>query len=138
MSGRDGAGNRISGDIHAPRPWKTYDLRPANLTHTATRAGDTWQITVTAQALSLFATVQADVPGHFSDAAMMLFPGHPATITFTPHTLRGRAAVHPARPPLCDLCLKGPTDADFLPALLFPQLPAAGRDAGHAGRSGLS
>jgi beta-mannosidase len=80
----DAAGNRISGDVFAPRPWKTYDLQPAHLAHTARQDGATWVITVTAQALSLFATVESSVPGHMSDAAMFLFPGHPATVTFTP------------------------------------------------------
>lgn len=72
------------GDIHAPQPWKAYDLPPSGLHHTAERDGDDWRITLTAQALSLFATVEADVPGRFSDNAVALFPGHPATLTFTP------------------------------------------------------
>ena len=80
----DGAGNRLGGDVFAPRPFKTYDLRDPHLSQTATRTGEGWQITVTAQALSLFATVESSIPGRMSDAAMMLFPGHPATITFTP------------------------------------------------------
>jgi beta-mannosidase len=77
-------GKPVSGDIHAPKPWKTYDLVPAGLTHTAERADNVWTITVSAERLALFVALEADVDGRFSDNAFTLFPGYPATITFTP------------------------------------------------------
>ena len=77
-------GTRISGDIFAPKPWKAYALQDAGLTHTATRKGDVWEISISAKALALFVAVEADQPGRFSHNAMALFPGHDATLTFTP------------------------------------------------------
>ncbi len=79
-------GKPVSGDIHAPKPWKTYDLVPAGLTHTARRADGGWAITVSAERLALFVALEADLAGRFSDNAFTLFPGYPATITFTPDT----------------------------------------------------
>ncbi len=80
------SGKSISGDIHAPKPWKAYDLVAAGLTHIAERSGDGWAITVSAESLALFVALEADAPGRFSDNAFTLFPGYPATITFTPDT----------------------------------------------------
>ncbi len=77
-------GGPVVGDIHAPKPWKAYDLLPSGLSQTAVQDGAVWTITVEAQSLSLFATVESSVPGRFSDNAFTLFPGYPATITFTP------------------------------------------------------
>ena len=80
----DGNGNRISGDVFAPKPYKTYDLLPPKLAQTVAQAGDTWQISVSAQTLALFVAVEADLPGRFSMNAFTLFPGHPATVSFRP------------------------------------------------------
>ncbi|MCC7320691.1 MAG: glycoside hydrolase family 2 protein [Rubellimicrobium sp.] len=77
-------GGHSGGDIHAPLPWKAYDLVDPGLALTATRDGACWRIGLSARALALFATVSADVPGRFSANALTLFPGHPAGITFTP------------------------------------------------------
>lgn len=74
------ADGRRGGDHFAPRPYKTYDLPDSGLSMQT--AGN--QITVTAQQLSLFATLEADIPGRFSNNAFAVFPGHPAVITFTP------------------------------------------------------
>jgi beta-mannosidase len=92
-------GQPMGGDVWAPRPYKEYDLRDPGLTHLVTRDGDGWKVTVSAQALSLFATVQADQPGRFSNAAFTLFPGAPAVVTFTPATPGGPAPQFT----LCDL-----------------------------------
>ena len=48
------------------------------------QAGDVWQIGITAQALAFFVSLEADQPGRFSMNAFTLFPGHPATVIFTP------------------------------------------------------
>ncbi len=74
-----GAGHS-GGDHFAPRAYKTYDLPDSDLKLTV----DGQTLTLTAARLSLFATVEADVPGRFSNNAFMVFPDHPATLTFTP------------------------------------------------------
>ncbi|WP_426034060.1 beta-mannosidase [Cypionkella sp. TWP1-2-1b2] len=74
----------ISGDSFAPKPYKNYDLLPAHLSHQVREAGGSYEITLTAEALALFVAVESDQPGRFSHNAITLFPGHPATITFTP------------------------------------------------------
>ncbi len=82
----DGHGNWLGGDIHAPRPYKSYDLQPPGLALTVAEAPGGWSLTITATALALFVAVEADRPGRFSANAMTLFPGHAATLTFTPET----------------------------------------------------
>ncbi|OZA12177.1 MAG: beta-mannosidase, partial [Rhodobacterales bacterium 17-64-5] len=80
----DTTGIHKGGDHFAPRPYKTYDLKPANLIHQVRNLGHAHEITVTADALALFVALEADQPGRFSHNAFALFPGHPATVTFTP------------------------------------------------------
>jgi len=80
----DGQGNRLGGDLHAPRPYKSYDLQPPGLALTVAEAPGGWSLTISATALALFVAVEADRPGRFSANAMTLFPGHAATLTFTP------------------------------------------------------
>ena len=71
-------------DHIAPLPYKTYDLPDANLSMTTVQTETGWQITLSAKALSLFATVQADQPGRFSTNAVTVLPGQPVTLHFTP------------------------------------------------------
>ena len=78
------AGSHRGGDHFAPRPYKSYDLLPANLTKTIKKDGQVYEITVASQALALFLALEADQPGRFSVNAFTLFPGHPATVTFKP------------------------------------------------------
>ena len=75
---------RLGGDHYAPRAYKTYDLLPPNLAHSVTETATGWQITISAEKLALFVAVEVDQPGRLSHNAMTLFPGHPATVTFTP------------------------------------------------------
>ena len=75
---------RLGGDHHAPKPYKTYDLLPPGLAHGVTETATGWQITISAEKLALFVAVEVDQPGRLSHNAMTLFPGHPATVTFTP------------------------------------------------------
>lgn len=75
---------RIGGDHFAPKPYKSYDLRPAQLAHKVHVKNGVYHIDITAQNLALFVAVEANIMGRFSHNAMTLFPGHPATITFTP------------------------------------------------------
>ncbi|WP_254251599.1 beta-mannosidase [Loktanella salsilacus] len=72
------------GDVFAPRPYKTYDLLPPQLTcHTEAKAG-THVLQITAQAMAFYVTAEASVPGRFDRNAVHLGPGHTATLTFTP------------------------------------------------------
>ena len=77
---------RIGGDVFAPKPYKTYDLLPPNLTQTVTPTDTGYEITIAAEKLALYVAVESDQPGRFSHNAVTLFPGHPATLTFTPKT----------------------------------------------------
>jgi len=79
-----GGGGIGGGDVHAPRPWKSYDLRPSGLTQRVARDGDTWKVTVGATAPAFYVTVEADVPGRFDMNAFTLFPGFDGTVAFTP------------------------------------------------------
>ncbi len=80
--GPPGAPNQ--GDVHAPKPWKAYDLPATTLTQKVTASGTDWQITVETDAAAFFVALEADQPGRFSNNAFALFPGDPATVTFTP------------------------------------------------------
>jgi beta-mannosidase len=82
----DTLGIHKGGDTSAPKPYKSYDLIPAHLTHQVKNLGQAYEITVTADALALFVALEADQPGRFSFNAFTLLPGYPATVTFTPHT----------------------------------------------------
>jgi beta-mannosidase len=82
----DGQGNRLGGDLHAPRPYKSYDLQPPGLALTVVEAPGGWSLTISATALAVFVAVEADRPGRFSANAFTLFPGHAATLIFTPET----------------------------------------------------
>jgi beta-mannosidase len=79
-------GTRIASDLFAPRAFKTYDLQPPNLQKTVQKTGNSYTITLTAEALALFVALEADQPGQFSGNAAMVTPGHAVTLTFTPKT----------------------------------------------------
>ncbi len=83
-----GPGGIGGGDLFAPRRYKHYDLQEPGLAFTA--EGN--RITVTSQALALFVTVEADMPGRFTTNAVALFPGHPAEIAFLPDDPEARAS----------------------------------------------
>ncbi len=72
------------GDHFAPKPYKSYDLQPAFVTYDAKKVGQSYEITLKADALALFVALESDQPGRFSANGFALFPGHPATVTFTP------------------------------------------------------
>jgi beta-mannosidase len=78
------SGDAQGGDVHAPRPWKAYDLLPAGLTADVRQEAAEWRLTLQVNALAPFVAVESEVPGRFSANALTLFPGYPTTITFTP------------------------------------------------------
>jgi beta-mannosidase len=71
-------------DLHTPKPWKSYDLLPSGLEAEVAQHGPHWHITLTSRTLAPYATVEADIPGRFSDNAITLIPCMPVTLTFTP------------------------------------------------------
>ena len=71
-------------DHIAPLPYKAYDLLEAGLSLATVQTDTGWQITLTAKALSLFATVLADQPGRFDSNAVTVIPGQAVTLHFTP------------------------------------------------------
>jgi len=77
-------GDAAGGDVHAPKPWKAYDLLPSGLKAEVVQDGAVWRIIIYVKALAPFVTVESEVPGRFSTNAVTLLPGHPATLTFTP------------------------------------------------------
>ncbi|MEO1240227.1 MAG: glycoside hydrolase family 2 protein [Pseudomonadota bacterium] len=67
-------------EIFAPKPYKSYDLNDPSVSMAAN--GNT--VTLSADGLSLFTTVEADCPGRFSDNAFDMLPGEVRQVTFTP------------------------------------------------------
>lgn len=80
-TGEDGHNGQ---DLHAPQPFKSYDLLAPHIEIQAHQSGSDWTITLTAQTLALFTSVEANTPGQFSDNAFALLPGAPKTLRFTP------------------------------------------------------
>lgn len=72
------------GDIYSPVPFKKLELRDPNLAMHITDTGAYLEIQLSVQALALFVTLESDQAGRFSQNGFALFPGHPATIHFTP------------------------------------------------------
>ena len=73
------------GDVVAPVRHKDLDLRDPRLRLSTDRRGRPRLAPgVSAEALALFVTLEADRPGRFSTNAVHLFPGRDAEITFTP------------------------------------------------------
>ncbi len=79
-------GGPVAGDIHAPKPWKAYDLLDPGLTRQITRTDTGWKITLSAERPALFVAVETDTAGRFSNNAVTIYPGYPAEIGFTPKT----------------------------------------------------
>jgi beta-mannosidase len=75
---------RLGGDVFAPKAYKTYDLLPPRLNLSVALSAGSYDLTISAETLALFVAVEADQPGRISHNAVPLFPGHPATLRFTP------------------------------------------------------
>lgn len=83
----EGGGTGWAGSEHwTPAPWKALPLVGPRVRMEVAQAGDHWQVTLTAAAVAPFATVEADRAGRFTDNAVLLLPGRPVTISFTPAT----------------------------------------------------
>ena len=80
----DCADGRTGQDLHAPKPWKAYDLRDPHLGMKVAAVPGGHDITLTCRALAPFTALEADVPGRFADNAFALLPGEDRVIRFTP------------------------------------------------------
>jgi beta-mannosidase len=76
-------------DFFAPKPWKSYNLLPANLKKTVTKIGENYIIIVESQSLAAFVTVESSTAGRFDTNAVMLLPGLSAEFIFTPKAQDG-------------------------------------------------
>ena len=77
-------GGMTQDDHFAPRPYKAYDLPAPNLKLTRVQRGSDWQIELNSDALALYVSVECDQPGRLTDNAVLVRPGAPKTLTFTP------------------------------------------------------
>jgi len=71
-------------DIFAAHAYKTYDLVAPDLGLAITRDGADYVLDITASALGIFVSIEADVAGRFDDNAITVLPDEPARICFTP------------------------------------------------------
>jgi beta-mannosidase len=74
-------GNGVVSHNHfASLPYKAYQFEDSQIALT----GKGHALELTAQKPAYYVSVEADVPGHFSDNAFDLLPGEPKSINFTP------------------------------------------------------
>lgn len=73
-----------AGDIHAPRPWKAYDLPDPGLAFEVAEEAGRWILSVTARAMAFFVTAEADGLGRWDRNAVHLGPGRATRLSFTP------------------------------------------------------
>ncbi len=76
----DATGN----DHIALKRYKTLDLQDSNITLKKNEKNGIWHLDLASQSLGLFVSLEADVPGRFSDNALTLLPHSPRTVTFEP------------------------------------------------------
>ena len=67
-------------DHFAPRPYKSYDLPDPG----AKLAVEGNRLTITVERPAFFVAFEADIPGRFSQNGVLVLPGEPAEVTFTP------------------------------------------------------
>ena len=73
-------------DHIALQRYKSLDLRDPEIAMTPRKKDGHWNVDLRAKSLGLFVSVEADVPGRFSDNAITLLPDTPQSIRFTPAT----------------------------------------------------
>jgi beta-mannosidase len=81
---QDEGGISLGSDIHAPKPWKAYDLQAPDVSQHISVLPEGWAIDLTARNPAFFVALEADQPGRLSRNAFALLPGQGARITFTP------------------------------------------------------
>ena len=80
-----GSDGTTASDFFAPKPFKSYDLLPAQLSCEISQIADGFAIDLSAKALALFVSVESDCPGRFSQNAITVAPGDTIQIKFTPN-----------------------------------------------------
>ena len=73
-------------DHFAPHPYKSYDMANPGIEVETTQHADHAILTLTAQRLALFVSLDPDQPGRFSDNGFHLIPGQPVSVRFEPKT----------------------------------------------------
>jgi beta-mannosidase len=71
-------------DIHAPHPFKHYDLANPDITMVVASADGLWHLTVTSKAPAYFVSVESSTPGRFDQNAVHVLPDAPLHLTFAP------------------------------------------------------
>lgn len=71
-------------DHFAPNPYKSYQLPDPNLQFETEHKDGTYYLTLTADKLALFVSVEADISGRFSDNGFIVLPDEELTISFIP------------------------------------------------------
>lgn len=74
----------VQSDLFAPLPFKAYDLVSPGLSLDLEPGDGCFTMTLSAQALALFATVEADQPGRFCANGITVLPGAPVQLSFVP------------------------------------------------------
>lgn len=78
------AGDAEGEALHAPKPWRSNDLLPSDLTADSRQIDRDWKLTFKVNILTPFVPVKSEVRVCFSANALTLFPGQPVAITFMP------------------------------------------------------
>ncbi len=82
---RDKDGQHHQGqDLFARRPFKAYALQPARLNLSVEREAEAYRLIFASEAPAFFVGVEASAAGRFSDNAIHVIPGEPASILFMP------------------------------------------------------
>jgi beta-mannosidase len=69
-------------DHYAPKPYKQYDIQPANISTDIVDDAGTVTIKLSCDKPAFFVSLEADCVGRFSDNAFLLLPEEPKSITF--------------------------------------------------------
>jgi beta-mannosidase len=77
-------GARLGENDYFPKPYKGYDLAPANVTANWSGTDAAPVLTLNTDKPALFVIATVDMPGYFSDNALTLLPEHPVSLSFTP------------------------------------------------------
>lgn len=84
FSWHDENGNMLGRNDFFPRPYKYYDLPPAQVTACWRMENGTPTLTLSTDAPAFFVTLSTDCPGYFSDNSVTLLPGEELNLEFHP------------------------------------------------------
>lgn len=84
FSWTDAEGGLLGENDFFPKAYKYYDPAEARISAAWSDVGGRPVLTLSTDAPAFFVTASVDVPGYFSDNAITLLPGRPASLTFTP------------------------------------------------------